>query len=70
MRAPSYQLLGVEATTEEGVLMSHPNARLTVHGRLVLVERIEAGWSVSGAAREYVASVTHRGCAFTSGADT
>ena len=51
MRTPSYQLLGVEATTEEGVLMSHPNARLTVHGRLVLVERIESGWSVSAAAR-------------------
>ena len=31
--------------------MSHPNARLTVHGRLVLVERVEGGWSVSEAAR-------------------
>ena len=31
--------------------MSHPNARLTVHGRLHLVRRIEAGWSVSAAAR-------------------
>lgn len=31
--------------------MSHPNARLTVHGRLVLVSRIEAGWTVSAAAQ-------------------
>ena len=31
--------------------MSHPNARLTVHGRRVLVERVESGWSVSDAAR-------------------
>lgn len=31
--------------------MSHPNARLTVHGRFVLVERIESGWSVGEAAR-------------------
>lgn len=31
--------------------MSHPNARLTVHGRLVLVERVESGWFVSEAAR-------------------
>jgi transposase InsO family protein len=29
----------------------HPNARLTVYGRLVLVERIESGWCVSAAAR-------------------
>lgn len=31
--------------------MSHPNARLTVHGRLVLVRRVESGWTVSAAAR-------------------
>lgn len=31
--------------------MSHPNARLTVHGRLILVQRIETGWTVSDAAR-------------------
>ena len=31
--------------------MSHPNARLTVHGRLILVERIESGWPVGQAAR-------------------
>ena len=31
--------------------MSHPNARLTVYGRGVLVSRIEAGWTVSAAAR-------------------
>ena len=31
--------------------MSHPNARLTVHGRLVLVQRIESGWSISAAAQ-------------------
>jgi transposase InsO family protein len=31
--------------------VSHPNARLTVHGRLVLVRRIESGWSISAAAR-------------------
>ena len=30
--------------------MSHPNARLTVHGRLLLVQRVESGWSVSAAA--------------------
>lgn len=30
--------------------MSHPNARLNVHGRLLLVCRIEAGWTVSAAA--------------------
>jgi len=31
--------------------VSHPNARLTVHGRLILVERIESGWPVGKAAR-------------------
>jgi len=31
--------------------VSHPNARLTVHGRLILVERIETGWPVGEAAR-------------------
>lgn len=31
--------------------MSHPNARLTVHGRLSLVLRVESGWSTSAAAR-------------------
>ena len=30
--------------------MSHPNARLNVHGRLLLVRRIEVGWKVSAAA--------------------
>lgn len=30
--------------------MSHPNARLTVHGRLILAKRVEAGWTVSAAA--------------------
>lgn len=28
----------------------HANARLTVHGRLVLVSRVEAGWSITAAA--------------------
>lgn len=31
--------------------MSHPNARLTMHGRLLLAQRVEAGWSVSAASR-------------------
>jgi len=31
--------------------VSHPNARLTVHGRRVLVERVESGWSVCAAAQ-------------------
>lgn len=31
--------------------MSHPNARLNIHGRLLLVSRIEGGWTVSAAAR-------------------
>lgn len=31
--------------------MSHPNAPLTVHGRLILVGRIESSWPVSAAAR-------------------
>ena len=31
--------------------MSHPNARLTVHGRRILVERVESGWSVCDAAK-------------------
>lgn len=31
--------------------MSHPNARLTVQGRLFLATRVEAGWTVSRAAR-------------------
>jgi transposase InsO family protein len=31
--------------------VSHPNARLTVHSRLILVVRIESGWSVGEAAR-------------------
>lgn len=30
--------------------MSHPNARLTVFGRLTLVQRVESGWTVSSAA--------------------
>ncbi len=30
--------------------MSHPNARLTVHGRLLLVRRVESGWTVCAAA--------------------
>lgn len=30
--------------------MSHPNARLNIHGRLLLVRRIESGWTVSAAA--------------------
>lgn len=30
--------------------MSHPNARLTTHGRLILAKRVEAGWTVSAAA--------------------
>lgn len=30
--------------------MSHPNARLTVHARRILVERVESGWSISSAA--------------------
>jgi len=31
--------------------VSHPNARLTEYGRFLLVRRIEAGWTVSAAAR-------------------
>lgn len=31
--------------------MSHPNARLNIHGRLLLVSRIEKGWTVCAAAR-------------------
>jgi transposase InsO family protein len=31
--------------------MSHPNARLTIHGRLLLATRVEEGWTVSAAAR-------------------
>lgn len=31
--------------------MSHPNARLTIHGRLLLAQRVESGWSVSAAAK-------------------
>jgi transposase InsO family protein len=31
--------------------VSHPNARLTCHGRLLLVSRIESGWTVSAAAQ-------------------
>lgn len=34
--------------------MSHPNARLIVYGRGVLVSRIEAGWTVSAAAHAAV----------------
>lgn len=30
--------------------MSHRNARLTVHGRLILAKRVESGWAVSAAA--------------------
>lgn len=30
--------------------MSHPNARLNIHGRALLVSRIESGWTVSAAA--------------------
>jgi len=30
--------------------VSHPNARLTVHGRRILVDRVESGWSVIAAA--------------------
>lgn len=30
--------------------MSHPNARLTLHGRSILVCRVESGWSVTAAA--------------------
>ena len=30
--------------------MSHPNARLTVHGRRILVERVESGWTIGRAA--------------------
>lgn len=38
--------------------MSHPNARLTMHGRLVLAKRVEAGWTVSAAA--HAAGVSHQ----------
>lgn len=31
--------------------MSHPNARLTIHGRLLIAQRVESGWSVSESAR-------------------
>ncbi|MCA9824079.1 MAG: helix-turn-helix domain-containing protein, partial [Dehalococcoidia bacterium] len=30
--------------------MSHRNAKLTVHGRLLILERLEAGWTQSQAA--------------------
>lgn len=34
------------------VLVSHRNARLTVHGRLLLVQRVrEEGWAVAHAAK-------------------
>jgi transposase InsO family protein len=38
--------------------VSHPNARLTIHGRLILVSRVEAGWTVSAAA--HAAGVSRR----------
>ncbi|HXR26344.1 MAG TPA: IS481 family transposase [Candidatus Baltobacteraceae bacterium] len=31
--------------------MAHPNARLTAHGRALLVDRIRAGWTITAAAR-------------------
>ena len=31
--------------------MAHPNARLTPHGRALLVDRIRAGWTITAAAR-------------------
>jgi len=31
--------------------VSHPNARLTIHGRLLIAQRVESGWSVSESAR-------------------
>jgi transposase InsO family protein len=31
--------------------VSHPNARLTAHGRLLLAQRVESGWSVSAASQ-------------------
>ena len=31
--------------------MSHPNARLTPHGRRLLADRIRAGWTITAAAR-------------------
>ena len=31
--------------------MSHPNARLTPHGRRLLAERIRSGWTITAAAR-------------------
>lgn len=40
--------------------MSHPNARLTVHARLILVGTIESGWPVSAAARAAGVSRQHR----------
>ena len=30
--------------------MSHPNARLTPHGRRLLADRIRAGWTITAAA--------------------
>jgi transposase InsO family protein len=47
----SLSVVGVEAKTERKALMSHPNARLTALGRLLLCERIELhGWRVCAAA--------------------
>jgi transposase InsO family protein len=34
-----------------GVLVQHPNARLSVYQRHLIVERVEAGWTVARAAR-------------------
>jgi len=31
--------------------MPHPNARLTTHGRMLLADRIRAGWTITAAAR-------------------
>ncbi len=31
--------------------MAHPNARLTPHGRALLVDRIRAGWTITAAAQ-------------------
>jgi transcriptional regulator of acetoin/glycerol metabolism len=50
LRVPSVGLV-IEASSREGTLMAHRNARLTEFGRLLLVQRItELGWPVAQAA--------------------
>ena len=41
----------IAATTHQEVLMSHRNARLTPHGRRLIVERVQSGQPVSHVAK-------------------